>query len=582
MRKNRQTAKYHIKSYIIAGSLAGAISMALALPASVMAAQQSLASVTGQAQIQPMGDGSGKYMMKSDGFYCLDVNGAGSNQAEIHYFQDYEIDGTVFDGYYYHDADGKFKACSPHMEHLKGVAVFGDKTDEEAGTQNAQEAEKFDGYYFVNNLGRLSAAPQVRYIDNLAIDGSTLNGYYYFDENGRLVTEPGIHSLEMDCYEMNFDGSYYFGGTNGALLQESTVTDDGFIVDDTGKIVNMDDLGIDNLKPQLEKMLSGYQGTWSVYVKDLNEEKEILINDTSLYSASLIKAFVMAKTYEDMEQVKADEAKKLNTADTKTVDVKLNDLLWNMITVSDNESCNELVKLQTDSLDFKKGAEDINKYLEKEGYTLTEVDFSDLLQNDLALNDGEIDFNVEQHTAYAENFNEAQKGNLVPISPIPTVPAAIFSATETSLDAIQDGAKVAVPDDAANTARAYVLLQKAGWITLNPDVDLSTVTQADITENPYNIEFTEMNSTNIPAVLDDFDYAVITGSIVYNAGIDPSTALLQEDILPHLILQVVVKEENKDAQWAKDIVAAYHSDEFKEYLDKNNNGLWFVPEELFN
>ena len=83
-------------------------------------------------------------------------------------------------------------------------------------------------------------------------------------------------------------------------------------------------------------------------------------------------------------------------------------------------------------------------------------------------------------------------------------------------------------------------------------------------------------------VLDDFDYAVITGSIVYNAGIDPSTALLQEDILPHLILQVVVKEENKDAQWAKDIVAAYHSDEFKEYLDKNNNGLWFVPEELFN
>ena len=370
MRKNRQTAKYHIKSYIIAGSLAGAISMALVLPVPVMAAQQSLASVTGQAQIQPMGDGSGKYMMKSDGFYCLDVNGAGSTQAEIHYFQNYEIDGTVFDGYYYHDTDGKFKACSPHMEHLKGVAVFGDKTDEEADTQNAQEAEKFDGYYFVNNLGRLSAATQVRYIDNLAIDGITLNGYYYFDENGRLVTEPGIHSLEMDCYEMNFDGSYYFGGTNGALLQESTVTDDGFIVDDTGKIVNMDDLGMDNLKPQLEKMLSGYQGTWSVYVKDLNEEKEILINDTSLYSASLIKAFVMAKTYEDMEQVKADEAKKLNTADTKTVDVKLNDLLWNMITVSDNESCNELVKLQTDSLDFKKGAEDINKYLEKEGYTV--------------------------------------------------------------------------------------------------------------------------------------------------------------------------------------------------------------------
>ena len=83
MRKNRQTAKYHIKSYIIAGSLAGAISMALALAVPVMAAQQSLASVTGQAQIQPMGDGSGKYMMKSDGFYCLKEDGARDAAPEV-------------------------------------------------------------------------------------------------------------------------------------------------------------------------------------------------------------------------------------------------------------------------------------------------------------------------------------------------------------------------------------------------------------------------------------------------------------------------------------------------------------------
>lgn len=374
MRKNKRTAK----SFIAAGTLAGAVSIMMAFPHYVPAAQQSLSSVTEQAQIQPIGDGSGKYIMKSDGFYCLDVNGARSTQAEVHYFHDYEIDETVFDGYYYHDTDGKFKACNPHMERLKSVAAFENKADEttEADAQAAQTtqtAEKFDGFYFVNNLGRLSAAPQVRYIDNLAIDGITLNGYYYFDENGRMVTEPGIHSLEMNCYEINFDGSYYFGGINGALLQESTVTSDGFIVDDTGKVLNLDNLGIDNIKPQLENILSGYQGTWSVYVKDLNEDKEIVINDTQLYSASLIKAFVMAKTYQDMEQVKANEEKKLNTTDVKTAEVKLDDLLWNMITVSDNESCNELVKLQTDALDFKKGAEDINKYLKKEGYTETTV-----------------------------------------------------------------------------------------------------------------------------------------------------------------------------------------------------------------
>ena len=218
----------------------------------------------------------------------------------------------------------------------------------------------------------------------------------------------------------------------------------------------------------------------------------------------------------------------------------------------------------------------IKPILETKGYTLTAVDFTELLLNDVALNEGEIDFNVEQHTAYANNFNSSQGGNLVAISPIPTVPAALFSATHTSLDQITDGAKVAVPNDASNTSRAYALLQKAGWITLDPNVDL-----AQVIENKYNIEFTEMSSLNIPAVLDDFDYAVITGSIVYNAGIDASTALIQEDILEHLILQVVVKEENKDVRWAKDIVEAYHSQEFNEYLDQNTNGLWYVPEELF-
>ena len=60
--------------------------------------------------------------------------------------------------------------------------------------------------------------------------------------------------------------------------------------------------------------------------------------------------------------------------------------------------------------------------------------------------------------------------------------------------------------------------------------------------------------------------------------IDPQTALAKEDILPHLLLQLVVQDKDKDAQWVKDIADAYHSDEFKEYMKKNNNGLWFVPE----
>lgn len=343
--------------------------MALGLPAQVRAAETgSLFSMTGESQVLPMPDSSGKYMLKSDGFYCLNGDGTKDSAPAVHYFDHFVIDGTVFDGYYYHDADGKFKAGSPHMARITQTAALL-PTDGEY-----DEALSFDGYYMVNNLGRLSAAPQVRYMDNLVMDGITFNGYYFFNEYGRLVTEPGVHHVEMDSNGRHFQGSYYFGGANGVLVEESTVTPDGFVVGADGKVENMDELGIKNLKPQLKTILSGYEGEWSVYVKDLNTDEKIVLNNKPLYSASLIKAFVLAKTYEDMDEVKANEARLINsTAESDFTRVRVDDLTENMITVSDNESCNELVRLQTEKYDFLEGAEAVNEYLEKEGYKDTTV-----------------------------------------------------------------------------------------------------------------------------------------------------------------------------------------------------------------
>lgn len=97
--------------------------------------------------------------------------------------------------------------------------------------------------------------------------------------------------------------------------------------------------------------------------------------------------------------------------------------------------------------------------LEEQGYTLQSQDVSDLLTADIALNDGDVDFNVEQHTAYLEAFNAENDGDLTPITPIPTVPAGIYSEHHDSLDDVTDGATVAVPNDASNMARAYLLLE---------------------------------------------------------------------------------------------------------------------------
>lgn len=225
--------------------------------------------------------------------------------------------------------------------------------------------------------------------------------------------------------------------------------------------------------------------------------------------------------------------------------------------------------------------------LEAQGYTVEEVETSELLVADQILQAGEVDVNVEQHTAYANSFNANNNGDLTPISVIPTVPAAIYSANHASLDEVADGMTVAVPNDASNTARCLAILQKIGWIKLDESVDISAVTVDDVVENPYNLELIEQKSLTIPAAIQDYDYVAITGSVVYNAKVNENyPALAQEDILPHLILQVVVKAENVDAPWAQAIVAAYHSDEFKAYLDKKNaadgqwKGLWWIPEEL--
>lgn len=225
--------------------------------------------------------------------------------------------------------------------------------------------------------------------------------------------------------------------------------------------------------------------------------------------------------------------------------------------------------------------EHIIPILEKQGYTFKVSELS-LQYADEAIADGDVDFSVEQHIAYMNAFNKSYNSNLVALTPIPTVPASIFSETHSSLDEIFDGMKIAVPQDEGNMARAFVMLQDIGWIKLKEGTDYATASPEDVAENPYNLEFLDIATNIIATTLADYDYGIITGSIVYNAGIDPSTALFNENLTDDFWLQVVVKDADKDTQWAKDIVAAYQSKEFTDWLKANNESeyrnLWSIPE----
>ncbi|OTQ60078.1 MetQ/NlpA family ABC transporter substrate-binding protein [Gilliamella sp. A7] len=222
----------------------------------------------------------------------------------------------------------------------------------------------------------------------------------------------------------------------------------------------------------------------------------------------------------------------------------------------------------------------VKPILEAEGYKVKLVNFPHLLESDVALSEGSIDLTVAQHTAYMDVFNSQRKANLKPVVHVPSVPAAIFSNKYTSIKNVFSGAKIGIPQDASNAARSYNLLEKAGWIKLKPNTNPIIVSKNDIAENIAGVDIVEMDSANIPRVLNELDFAVIPGSIVYSANIDSIRALLSETIIPDLEIMVVVNGGNENSQWAKDIKRIYQSQQFKEYMKEHNqNGYWVMPQE---
>lgn len=226
--------------------------------------------------------------------------------------------------------------------------------------------------------------------------------------------------------------------------------------------------------------------------------------------------------------------------------------------------------------------EGIVPILEAQGYTLTPVEITDSVQREIALSEGALDLHIDAHAAYINNFNSEQGTELLPILQIPTVPTGIYSGSKTSLSDIAEGDKIAFPDDASNEARSLLLLSRLGYITLSEDVDPTVYTLADITDNPLNLDLIELSGGSIAAVRTDFAFIILRGSDAYNSGTDFNSALAaetQSDILDDHIMQLVVNGPNKDAQFVQDVIAAYKSQEFKDFLSTQSS-IWILPDYL--
>ena len=213
--------------------------------------------------------------------------------------------------------------------------------------------------------------------------------------------------------------------------------------------------------------------------------------------------------------------------------------------------------------------------LKKKGVEIEIVTYNDYVQPNIATDEGQIDANYFQHQPYLDDFNKENNTHVVSVGKIHYEPFGIYAGKSKDLKNIQDGAKIAVPNDTTNEARALLLLDANGIIKLKDGAGL-TATKQDIVENPHNVEIYEVEAAQIPRSLDSVDFACMNGNFAIQANYKPSEALAAEksdsEAAQTYANIIAVAEKNKDAAWAKTLVEVLTSKEIQDFINKKYEG----------
>ena len=220
--------------------------------------------------------------------------------------------------------------------------------------------------------------------------------------------------------------------------------------------------------------------------------------------------------------------------------------------------------------------EEAKPILEKEGWDLEVTVFDDYVQPNLVVESGDFDANYFQHIPYLDNFNEEQGTHLVNAGGIHYEPFGIYPGTKKTLDDLEDGDTIAVPNDTTNEARALLLLQDNGVITLKDGAGLEA-TVKDIEENPKNIQIEELEAAQVSRVKDEVAFVVLNGNYALQAGYSVSKDSIahetsDSEAAKTYVNIIAVKEGNEDNEAVKALVDVLKSDEIKDYINETYDG----------
>lgn len=223
----------------------------------------------------------------------------------------------------------------------------------------------------------------------------------------------------------------------------------------------------------------------------------------------------------------------------------------------------------------------VAKKAKKEGIDIEIVRFSDYVQPNLALEEGELDANAFQTISYFNEFKKEHDLDLTPVGTTVIAPLGLYSEKYKSVDDIPDGAKIAVPNEATNMGRAFLLLQEAGLIELPEDFD-GNGSLDKIKKNPKNIEIVPVVAGQTPRVLPDVAASIINNGIAVDAGFNPvkDSIFHEDDTATPYINIIAARTDNKDNKTLKKIVELYQQEDTADFIEKEYNGSTiptFVP-----
>ena len=385
----------------------------------------------------------------------------------------------------------------------------------------------------ITSLDELGADDEV-----IVISGTTAETYL----------EKNYPNIKLQKYDAYAEAKTAFENGNGVAWANDNTEVIAFAIENPGYTVGIPSLGsADTIAPAVTK------GNESL-LNWLNDEIAALGNENFFhadYEETLLDTY--GKDYEDTLVVEGGVAAASETTESKGT-----------ITVAASPTPHAEILAQA------------AKLLADQGWTLEVTEFEDYVQPNLVVDSGDIDANYFQHVPYLDDFNAENGTSLVSVAGIHYEPFGIYPGTKADLAELTDGDVIAVPNDTTNEARALLLLQDNGIITLKQGADLKA-TVKDIEENPYNINIQELEAAQVSRVKDEVAFVVLNGNYALEAGFSVAHDAVAYESSDSIAAQtyvnvLVVKEGNENKEGILALAEVLKSQEIKQYIIDTYDG----------